>query len=325
MDNIFLEALIDDYISDKNIKDFSRDDIRTLVFELRKLIRSEEFLAQIFETKDQVNLQRLLYTTLDQCLYEIDFDAIGEKIINATTRGYEIGIPGLVGGFATIVALYLVRILGSTITEIPVITSALNTSVVNLRKWIANSDISKWSENKMDQEQIVLNLLDKKLSNCTKVCNVEVDDSKYFNLQRTTFSKLLFKPKETKATPEQIEQVKCLASCYLDYVTSLIAETKHLYAKCLEKTTNPVIDLPSVRNIAPLNNSCDALRKDLDSSIKELNIFIKHVYKDEPRMAATWLDLLNKKIEAVKFNRKITDYGPISIESGHHKYIGFNT
>ena len=77
----------------------------------------------------------------------------------------------------------------------------------------------------------------------------------------------------------------------------------------------------------PIGSECSALRDDLAECIKNFNLILSRVYDNNPRIRATWLDILDDKINAVKNNKKISNYGPLAVNQSniHHDYLNFNS
>ena len=125
----------------------------------------------------------------------------------------------------------------------------------------------------------------------------------------------------------QNEQM-CTLTCVLDYLSTAIAQLSLIYDRCLTSTgeKNPEIN-KTVASIVPIGSECQALNKDLAECIKNFNLILSRVYDNNPRIKSTWLDILDDKINAVKNNKKISNYGPLSMSQSnvHHDRLNFNS
>jgi len=301
MDNIFLKEITEGYLVDRNLSDSKRNEIFNYLVNTRNFIRETE--TEIYEEiqygMSRLSQQKLFSSILDEIYLEeslLLIGAIGAGLIT---------LYKLFDGFDHVLA----KLFAST--------QKIHDSI---RDDLKNSDLNQFSKSQSNRYKIVSKLLDSNFSNCSSMCGVN-DLNKISKEEITNYMRVMFEPeKDYKwVGPKHAKNANCLISCYLDYISGSIAELNLLYKQCLQKTGEPIsqFDNELTHKIMPLGNKCEQLRKDLNDLRKEFDDFLKHLYKNNPRVYSFWVDVLNTKISDAGANKKVTNYTPkyLSLDS----------
>jgi hypothetical protein len=315
LDNIFLENVAETYLTDRQIKNIDSKQVFEDLINFRNNIRIPEsdfnFINDILlEEESVLNRVELLYEFLDFKYLEESLTAI------------------LLASGAGLTALaYAVGLLDKPIT---ILLGQYLLHVRKLKKWIVNTKLFKSQSELNDRYKIVEKLMDSNYSQCSILCgSPNIKDP--FTIVKTMNS--LFNSDETQhhqyIKNDTLPQDLCLLSCVLDYLSTAIAQLNLIYDRCLSNTGEKPNKLSSGTNrvIMPIGSECKALADDLNDCVKDFNLILDRVYHNNPRTKATWIDILNQKIDDVKSNKKITNYGPLAIDtsSPHHQMINFNS
>ena len=295
LDNLFLNDLAESYITDRNLK--NKDEIFNYLVNTRNYIRENELeiYTEIQYEMDKLNQQRLLYSVLDSQFISEDF-----------------GLATI--GVVSVLLFLLHSLFDSFDHTLAKLFSSLQKIHNGIRTDLKNSDFNKLSKQHAERYQIVEKMLDDSYSNCSKMCGVpNLNNISKENV--TNYMRALFEPNtEYKfLNPRHEREANCLVSCYLDYITSAIAELTLLYKQCLQKTGEsvPKSDVDILKIIAPVGSKCSELRKDVNDLRGEFDDFLKHLYKNNPRLYSEWVSILNSKIDNAMSNKKPINYAPM--------------
>lgn len=294
MDNIFLKDIVESYEIDRNLKNI-KDKAFNYLVNTRKYIKETqvEIYEDIQYNSSKLTQQRLFYSLLDEVMLTEDL--------------------GLVSGGALFLAstYILNKLFSSTDQKLQNFFTSLQKIHLDIRKSLKDSSVNKSSENYADRYQLVEKILDSRYSNCTKMCGVKDLENASKN-DIANYMRVLFSPGEEHPTlmPRHAQEANCLISCYLDYITSAIAELNLLYNQCMQKTGEISKDPGITKVIVPLGTKCDQLRKDVDDLKSEFNKFLKYLYKNNPRLYSLWTNLLITKLDDAQNNKKVTNYAP---------------
>lgn len=299
MDNIFLKEISESYSIDRvfpNANNLAFD----YLLNTRKYLKDNfpEIYEDIQYNTTKLNQQRLFYSLLDDALLTEDF--------------------GLTATIGTITAIGF--ILNRMFDTFDHLLSKLFLSVQqkhnDIRENLKSSNLNNFSKDNAERYQIVEKLLDTNYSNCSKMCGVK--DLQSINKEdMSNYMRALFSPGEDHKFlgPRHASEANCLVGCYLDFITSTIAELSLLYNQCLQKTGEVSRDPMTTRATVPIGSKCEQLRKDVNDLKSEFDKFLKHLYKNNPRTHTTWVEILQKKIEDANAGKRITTYGPLQVQS----------
>jgi hypothetical protein len=299
MDNIFLKEIAESYSIDRDLPN-TQDQAFNYLINTRTHLKTNfpEIYEDIQYSTSKLNQQKLFYSLLDDALLTEDF-------------GMTAGI-----GVATALGILIYKLFDSFDHALAKIFISMQKMHTEIRENLKSSSLNTFSKENAERYQIVEKLLDDNYSNCSKMCGVK--DLKNVNKEdMTNYMRVLFNPGEDYKFlgPRHASEANCLVGCYLDFITSTIAELNLLYNQCLIKTGEISKDSVTTRATAPVGSKCNQLRKDTNSLKKEFDDFLDHLYKNNPRMHSTWVSILNKKIEDVTAGKRITTYGPTQVNS----------
>jgi hypothetical protein len=314
MDNIFLQEISETYLNDRDIK-VNKDEIFHYLVNTRKYLKENDM--EIYETiqydYSKLKQQKLFYRLLDE-----KYDLVEEFDLVTGTAATGLGIA----------AIWLIHKLFDEYDHfLSKLFGSLHKLHVSIRERIKKSRPLEYSKEKAERFEIVSKMLDGEYSTCAQSCGVTIDPRKLDSEQIDLYMHALFNPTEDKKFlgPKHAADAQCIVGCYLDYITGAIAELNLLYRQCLNKTgeNNTLNNNPTTQYQVPIGSGCDQLRQDINDLKKEFDKFIKHLYKDNPRLKATWINILNQKIDEAVAGKKITSYGPMSVNIDMQKqYIG---
>lgn len=298
MDNIFLKEIAESYEIDKDLQNKQE-------FAFNYLINTRTYLKdnypEIYEdinyNTSKLNQQRLFYSLLD--------DVVTEDIAT------------IFGTVATVMALTgLYNLFDKTDHYLARLFTSMQGIHNKVRKYLKNTEINKFSKDNAERYQIVEKMLDSQYSNCYKMCGTESSEKIDKDTQSGYF-KALFEPNERHKLlgPKEASEAHCLVGCYLDFMTSSIAELNLLYKQCMQKTGELSRDPDVTKATVPIGSQCDQLRQDVNELKSEFDKFLKHLYKNNPRTHTTWVEILNKKTEDALAGKRITTYGPLQVQS----------
>lgn len=319
MDNIFLENVSQSYILDKELKTITVNEIFNDLINLRTNIRDEEsdfnFINDILNEQNNLTKIELLYGLLDTKYCKEDLT----DILTST--------PGLISmGVAGIAALYKGGILDRPIASL---FGNYIATLHNIKKYVVKTKLFKMHKEMVERYNIVETIMDSNYSQCYTMCSPDADKPEKNDILKSMavlFDSGTNKFKYDKSDMQSTQM--CTLTCVLDYLSSAVAQISLIYDRCLTDTgeRNPQLNR-TIATIMPIGSECKALREDLNELMKKFNLIVGRVYHDNPRITATWQNILEKKISDVKSNRKITNYGPLSIgnQSIHHDLINFNS
>lgn len=309
MDNLFLNEIAESYIIDRELKK-NKNEIFDYLVNTRNYIRENELeiYTEIQYEMDKLKQQQLLYSVLDSQFISEDL------------------------GFTTVgIVSILLFLLHSVFDNFDHVLAKLFSRLLklhnNIRNDLRNSGINKLSKAHAERYQLVEKLLDDSYSNCSKMCGVP----NLNNISKediTNYMRVLFEPNvEYKfVNPRHEREANCLVSCYLDYITSTIAELTLLYKQCLQKTGEVVskTDVDILKTIAPVGSRCSELRDDANNLRKEFDDFLKYLYKNSPRLYSEWISILSIKIDNAMMNKKPVNYAPMYLSSNNQPLIRQN-
>lgn len=319
MDNIFLETVAETYLLDKQIKNINVNQVFESLINFRNNIRVSDsdfnFIYEIIQDQNDVHKVEVLYDFLDlkyqqENLAEIFIDNPW-KVVGLLTA--LLGMTYAAGGLDK----SLVTLLGKYIQFI-----------TNLKKRIVKTNLYKMHKEVIDRYKIVEQLMDHNYSQCSVLCDSPKPENVNSKAIMKTLTSLFNSEGVQYSNNKQLSQDMCLLTCVLDYLSTSIAQLNLIYERCLSNTGEKDIGLnKTVTSIAPIGSECKSLREDLDTCIKDFNKIIDRVYYNNPRVKSTWIEILDKKIQDVKSNRKITSYGPINMgqQDIYHQFLNFNS
>ena len=298
MDNIFLKEIAESYEIDKDLQN-KQEVVFNYLVNTRSYLKDNypEIYEDINYNTSKLNQQKLFYSLLDDVVTE--------------------DISTILGTVATVMALTgLYNLFDKTDHYLAGLFTSMQTIHNRLRNYLKDSKTNKFSKDNAERYQIVDKMLDSQYSNCYKMCGTE-DSTKIGKDDRTGYMKALFQPGERHRLlgPKEAADAQCLVGCYLDFMTSSIAELNLLYKQCMQKTGELSREPDVMKATVPIGSQCDQLRQDTNELKTEFDRFLKHLYKNNPRSHATWVEILNKKTEDALAGKRITTYGPLQVQS----------
>lgn len=315
MDNVFLQAVAESYASDRRLKEVTSNQIFEDLLNFRTNIREPDaefnFIFEVLEDQGELAKVDILYQFLDTKYCQED----------------ALLLPGLIAaGVAGIAGLYKAGVLDRPIASL---FGHYIATLHNIKKRLANTKFFKAHKELSERYAIVEKIMDSNYSQCHQMCAPGTADPQPKDVLKSMA--VLFDSNTSKfqysKNDMQNEQM-CTLTCVLDYLSTAIAQLSLIYDRCLTSTgeKNPEIN-KTVASIVPIGSECSALRDDLAECIKNFNLILSRVYDNNPRIRATWVDILDKKISDVRNNKKISNYGALSMNQSniHHDYLNFNS
>ena len=191
------------------------------------------------------------------------------------------------------------------------------------------SKLFKMHKELVDRYEIIQTMMDSNYSQCRTMCSPNTATPTQKDILKSMAN--LFNANTNKYKYSRTETMSddiCALTCVLDYLSSAIAQISLIYGRCLTDTGEKGLEMNrTIATIIPIGSECKALREDLYELVKKFNLIVSRVYHDNPRVQSTWTNILDQKIVDAKNNKKITNYGPLSINQPniHHQLINFNS
>lgn len=298
MDNIFLKEIAESYEIDKDLQN-KQEVVFNYLVNTRSYLKDNypEIYEDINYNTSKLNQQKLFYSLLD--------DVVTEDL-------------GLIAGTALVAGFIVLlhNLFDSIDHKLAQLYTGVQKAHNDIRQYLKDSNTNKFSKDNAERYQIVEKLIDTQYSNCSKMCGTS--DLEHTNKETlTNYMRTLFQPNETHKFlgPKEASDAQCLVGCYLDFMTSSIAELNLLYKQCMQKTGELSREPDVMKATVPIGSQCDQLRQDTNELKTEFDRFLKHLYKNNPRSHATWVEILNKKTEDALAGKRITTYGPLQVQS----------
>lgn len=299
MNNKYLQELAVSYIKDKQLE--LTEENKTKLYGIL-LTHRDDVLKQTpyYEDLDgsYTRQQSYFYQVLDDELEPINEVFMIPILIKALHIMATIGL-----GYLAFVNPNAIKV------AIVKLSESIKKVIDKISERLDNSETYEKAKKEYDEIKVAQKILDDKYSSCSAKCGLvdkklQVSDIKL----GTAFLNMTNIPQDAKPN-----EVACVITCTLDYLTSVIAELHKTLVSCNQNfadKNNP--DSPV--NDINFDANCNEIKSYLKDIVKDFEDIVNIIYKDNVKGKNTWKQILDDKIVAVMKNQSVSNFGPTDSE-----------